>query len=146
MSWVKPDHSEAEVKAWVDRSSAARVEKAGLAFGIFRGDEFIGAIGMDAFDYGPQATEFGYWIDAGEEGKGIISRGTAALIDLAFNELDMNRVQIRCATANTRSAAVPERLGFVKEGVQRQAIIRDGKLYDFAIYGLLAAEWNGKNE
>ena len=40
-----------------------------------------------------------------------------------------------------RSAAVAERLGFTKEGVLRQSEMRNGRLHDFSIYGLLAAEW-----
>ena len=142
MEWIKPDYSINDANQYIERSIEGRDTKKGLSFGIIRGQDFIGSIDLSYFDEGPKATEIGYWIDSNYEGKGIISRAVSELIDLAFSELGMNRVQIRCATANVRSAAIPERFGFIKEGVQRQAIIRDGKLYDFAIYGLLAAEWD----
>ena len=143
MAWIKPDYSLADAAEFVERSIAERKDKKSLSFGIFRGEALIGSIGFAYFDQDAKVTEIGYWIDAAEEGKGIVSRASKLLIDFAFAELGMNRLQIRCATVNSRSSAIPERFGFKKEGVQRQHIIRDGKLYDFAIYGLLASEWKG---
>jgi ribosomal-protein-serine acetyltransferase len=46
----------------------------------------------------------------------------------------------RCAAANLRSAAIPERLGLRKEGVLRRSEFRDWQLHDFIIYGLFAEE------
>jgi ribosomal-protein-serine acetyltransferase len=104
----------------------------------------IGTIGFGTFDMGARVTEIGYWIDGAEEGKGIMSRATEKLLELAFEHLGMNRVQIRCADANTRSAAIPQKFGFVQEGRQRRHVIRDGKIYDFLIFGLLRDEWRAR--
>ncbi len=52
----------------------------------------------------------------------------------------MNRVEIRCSTENSRSAAVPERLGFKLEGTLRQAEVLHGRAHDFLIFGLLAED------
>ena len=82
----------------------------------------------------------GYWLDRGEVGKGVVTRACRTLIKYAFEELGMNRIEIQCSAENRRSAAVPERLGFTKEGVLRQAELRNGKLHDFSIYGLLAED------
>ena len=141
MEWIKPDHSLIDYQEFIDREILGTAENKSLGFGIFRGKSLIGTIGMINFDHDARVTEIGYWIDATEEGKGIVSRACELLIDFAFRELGMNRIQIRCATANLRSAAIPERFGFTKEGVQRQHVLRNGKLLDFAIYGLLAFEW-----
>ena len=141
MEWIKPDHSLDDYQKFVDSEIAGSADMKSLGFGIFSHSELIGSIGFAYFDDAAKVTEIGYWIAATEEGKGIITKACQILIDFAFNDLGMNRVQIRCATANSRSAAIPERLGFTKEGVQRLHIIRNGKLYDFAIYGLLASEW-----
>ena len=70
-----------------------------------------------------------------------MSRATQKMLEIAFDELGMDRVQIRCADANVRSAAIPRKFGFVHEGTQRRHIIRDGKIYDFLIFGMLRDEW-----
>lgn len=142
MEWVKPDHSLIDYEKFIEREiNGTKEENERLGFGIFRGSRLIGTIGMINFDHDARTTEIGYWIDAAEEGKGIVSKACEILIDFVFRELGMNRIQIRCAAPNVRSAAIPERFGFTKEGTQRQHVLRDGKLMDFVTYGLLASEW-----
>ena len=50
-------------------------------------------------------------------------------------------VCIRVATGNTKSLAIPERLGLQFEGVLRQAELVNGEYYDLALYSMLASEW-----
>jgi ribosomal-protein-serine acetyltransferase len=83
----------------------------------------------------------GYWLAAPWQGKGIMTTACAALIDHAFKELKLHRVEIRCATGNARSRAIPERLGFVKEGVIRQGEWVNDRFLDLAVYGMLATDW-----
>lgn len=145
MEWAKPNYERSDAQEWVTSSvEGARLSKQ-LNFLIMRGDKLIGTIGFAHFDHEAKVTEIGYWIDRSEESKGITSRACGHLLELAFGSLDMNRVQIRCTSGNTRSAAIPERFGFTKEGVQRQHVKRDGQIYDFWIFGLLKEEWNQRN-
>jgi ribosomal-protein-serine acetyltransferase len=141
MHWITPDYSGRSAAEFIEQAQIAREERCSMGFGIFDGDEFIGSIGFVNFDWAARTTEMGYWISTTHEGKGIVSAACQRLIQFAVDDLEMNRVEIRCSTENLRSAAIPERLGFTREGVLRQAFLRDGKLHDFAIYGLLAAEW-----
>lgn len=140
MHWMTPNYSIESSKKFLTDAIANRREKKNLGLGIFRGDELIGSIGFVEFDWTSRRTEIGYWIDKAEEGKGIVSRACRLLISYAFEDLGMNRIEIRCSAENRRSAAVPERLGFTKEGVLRQAEFRNGKLHDFNIYALLAED------
>lgn len=145
MEWAKPDYALSDAQEWVTSSvEGAKLSKQ-LNFVIMRGDKLIGTIGFAHFDHEAKVTEIGYWIDRGEEGKGISSRACGHLLEFAFGELGMNRVQIRCASGNARSAAIPERYGFKKEGVQRQHVKRHGQIYDFWIFGLLKEEWSQRD-
>lgn len=138
MEWAKPDYGEADARDWLERAVG---NPDSMNFLICRGGDMIGTIGFGGFDNDAKVTEIGYWMDAAEEGKGIMSRACSCLVDYGFKELGMNRIQIRCASANTRSATIPKKLGFKLEGIQRQHIMRDGKIYDFLIFGLLRREW-----
>jgi RimJ/RimL family protein N-acetyltransferase len=91
---------------------------ADAGYTIFRGDELVGAIGLH-WRLGPDALEIGYWLRAGEEGRGIVTRSVRALVDVAFAAVDtVERVVIHCRPDNVRSAAVPERLGFVRTATE----------------------------
>ena len=142
MHWMTPDYDLASAEEFIERSKKAIAEKSGQGFGIFRDEEFIGSIGFVYFDWKTRKTEIGYWIDKEDEGKGIVSSACRTLIDYAFDDLSMNRIEIRCSATNARSAAIPERFGFTKEGVLRQSEWRNGQLHDFNVYGLLASEWS----
>ena len=141
MHWMSPDYSLALSREFIHRSLENAAQRKGITYGIFRRGRHIGSVGFVQFDWTSRTTEIGYWIDKAEEGKGIVSAACRLLIDYALGDLGLNRVEIRCSTFNVRSAAIPERLGFKKEGVLRQSEFRNGRLHDFAIYGLLAAEW-----
>ncbi len=141
MHWMVPDYSLDDARDFIARSIKAVEEMTSQGFGIFEGNELIGSIGFNNFDHAAGSTEIGYWIDRSYEGRGIISRSCRLLINYAFRELRMNRIEIRCSTENTRSSAIPKRFGFTLEGTLRQSEMRNGRLHDFAIYGLLASEW-----
>lgn len=140
MRWMTDDYSIEDSRKFVTNAIASREEKKNLGLGIFRDDKIIGSIGFVYFEWESRKTEIGYWIARSEEGKGIVSAATRLLIDYAFNDLGMNRVEIRCSTENSRSAAVPKRLGFRKEGTFRQAELLNDRLHDFDIYALLAED------
>jgi ribosomal-protein-serine acetyltransferase len=142
MHWASLDYDLAAAKDFIQRSAADRLDRKSLGFGIFKDAQFIGSIGFTYFDWVAMKTEIGYWIDRDEEGRGIISSACRRLVDFAFDELKMNRIEIRCSSENSRSAAIPKRLGFTKEGLLRQSEFRNGRLHDFEVYGLLASEWS----
>ena len=109
---------------------------------VYQG-EVAGIIGYNQIDWANRTVEIGYWLDANHQGRGIITRSCRFLVDYAFTELDLNRVVIRCAAGNQKSCAVPERLGFKKEGTLRQAEWLYDHFVDLVVYGMLKEEWHG---
>ena len=89
--------------------------------------------------------EIGYWIDGGYEGRGLASKAVAAVLDQAFGPLGLDRVTLHTDTANKRSRALARRLGFVEEGLLRQALAFPAERRDETAYALLADEWNQRS-
>lgn len=114
----------------------------GFTAGFFQNEKLIGVIALEYIDHANRITEIGYWLDVEAEGLGLITKACSVLIEYAFDKLKLNRVQIRCASENIRSRAIPEKLGFVQEGVVRQCEVLHDRAVDLVIYGLLADEWN----
>ena len=113
----------------------------GFTAGFFEHEVLIGVIALEYIDWSNQITEIGYWLSAETEGQGLISQACPILIEYAFRQLKMNRVQIRCASENWRSRAIPEKLGFKPEGLIRQAEKLPDRFVDLVVYGMLADEW-----
>jgi RimJ/RimL family protein N-acetyltransferase len=63
------------------------------------------------------------------------------VVDHAFDVLDLDRITAEVFADNTRSVRLFEGVGFVREGVMRESIHRDGQRVDELIFGLLRHEW-----
>ena len=64
-----------------------------------------------------------------------------ALINFGFSELNLNRIQIKCAPENVKSNNIPKRLGFSFEGVERDSeFVKDGVFRDANVWSLLKRE------
>jgi ribosomal-protein-serine acetyltransferase len=125
------------IQAELDRFANNR----GFSCGIFYHGQLVGSISVHEIDWINKKTSFGYWLSHPYQGKGIMTGACRRLIHYLFVDLKLNRVEIRACTENTRSRAVPERLGFKHEGTIRQAEWINNQYYDCEVYGFLAYEW-----
>jgi ribosomal-protein-serine acetyltransferase len=112
--------------------------------GIWYRGLLVGVIGFHPIDWINRSAMIGYWIARDHQGKGIMTRACAALTTYAFTELRLHRVDIRCATGNTRSCAIPLRLGFTHEGILREAEWLYDHFVDLNVYSMLDREWNNR--
>ncbi|HOI48205.1 MAG TPA: GNAT family protein [Prolixibacteraceae bacterium] len=103
--------------------------------------EFAGLIGYKDSDPINHKTEIGYWLARHMQGKGIMTRCVEKLTDFAFRNLKRNRVQIKVAVGNAKSAAIPKRLGFRYEGTERDGEFHTRRYLDLEIYSFLKKEW-----
>ncbi|MGZ4108858.1 MAG: GNAT family N-acetyltransferase [Actinomycetota bacterium] len=140
MPWMETTRTKDDERVWL-----ARVVDAGTLDGcaIWVEGEFAGGIGLMLDSFGIVA-EIGYWIRSRYEGRGLVTRACEALIDHAFDAIGLHRVVIRAGVENTRSRAIPERLGFTFEGIAREEGRGVGRFYDLAVYGLLDREWRAR--
>lgn len=142
LPFVAITDSVAVTQAFVD-SSLNTEDK---TFTIRKDTKFIGLIGFKATDKANCKTEIGYWLSQDYQGKGIMTRAVKVLCGNAFEELRMNRVQIKCAVGNNPSRNIPKRLGFQFEGVERAGeLFADGNFVDIEVYSLLKNEYNSTN-
>nr|WP_217651610.1 GNAT family protein [Mariniphaga anaerophila] len=110
-------------------------------FTIWYNQEFAGLIGLKDTDWVNHKTELGYWLIPKMQGKGIITNAVNKLTKIAFTKLGMNRVQIKVACGNAKSAAIPKRLNFSYEGTERQGEFHHGKYMDLEIYSCLREDF-----
>ena len=100
-----------------------------------------GVVGFIDTDPVNNKTEIGYWLAEKMQGMGIVTLSVKKLIDFAFRNLERNRIQIKVATGNTKSAAIPRRAGFVFEGIERHGERNGNCFQDLEVYSMLRNEW-----
>lgn len=123
---------------YVDSVVNAPATRFDYVFTIRKGNTFVGLAGYKDTDRLNRKTEIGYWLSEPFQKQGIMTRSVARLCDYAFHELDLNRIQIKCAVENHASIAIPKRLGFTFEGIERQGELLTGGIYtDVAVYSKL---------
>ncbi len=137
LPWVDQTRSVEDTRAFIARSLEQVRTTDGFQTRILYRGQFAGMIGYLYHDWRSLRTEIGYWLREDLQGHGIMTRATKALVDFAFINLGLNRVEIRAATDNRKSRAVPERLGFVQEGVLREAAWLNDRFIDLVVYGKL---------
>ena len=146
-AWLKDRERPVEhTLEWIKGNLKQFAENKGFEMCIWYQGKIAGQIGYNYLDWNDRRTEIGYWLGASFQGKGLITKACRALIDYAFNELNLNRVEIRCGVENKKSRKIPEKLGFREEGIVRQAEWLHDHFIDLVIYGMLAEEWRDKNK
>lgn len=113
----------------------------GFQAGIRYRNRLVGVIGLHSIDWHNKQTSIGYYLGQEYEGKGIMVRSVHALLNYLFFHLYLHRVEIRCGEHNMKSRAIPERLGFVKEGMIRDGEFLYDHYHDLYIYGMLVQDW-----
>ena len=151
-------HSDAHVlrywdsPPWNDRSRAERFiaacrqiaeEGSGARLAMDRGpgEPFLGWCGVTRYNPDYRSASLGYCLDEPAWGHGYATEAAGALLQWAFDTLDLNRVQAETDTRNGASARVLEKLGFVREGTLREDCVVNGDVSDSWVYGLLRREW-----
>jgi RimJ/RimL family protein N-acetyltransferase len=119
MSWAHMNQTEQDVEANIRDSIAKFITREDLRLHLFNKEtgEFIGSSGLHRINWDIPKFEIGYWIDTRFSGKGYITESTEAITKFAFTELNAKRVEIRCDSQNTKSRAIPKKLGFTLEGI-----------------------------
>jgi ribosomal-protein-serine acetyltransferase len=126
LPWAEGQDFE-ETLAFIRRARSQARENDGFQAAIVRAGDIVGMAGYPGVDWANRSTRIGYWLDQAYQGRGIATAAVRVLVDHALTIWRLNRVEIRAATENGPSRAIPERLGFREEGTLRRAQLVKGR-------------------
>jgi ribosomal-protein-serine acetyltransferase len=141
LPWVDGTKSPENTKDFIKFTLKEYANNNGLNAGIFFEERIVGCIGLHGIDWNNKKTSIGYWLGSEYQGKGIMTSSCRAIINHVFEDLGLNRIEIRAAELNKKSRAIPERLGFIQEGLIRKAEWLNDHYVDHVVYGILRDEW-----
>ncbi len=106
-------------------------------------DEVLGLISLMDINYINRCGEIHIMIGNSENrSKGIGTFAVRAMIDHAFNNLNLRRIELGVLETNAAAIRLYEKTGFVREGVKRQSNYKNGSYVSMIMMGLLKKEWN----
>jgi ribosomal-protein-serine acetyltransferase len=142
LPWLDLTQSIDEMIVFVESTLHQISSNLGFQTAIWHQGQIVGIIGYHHLEWANRSTCIGYWLDERNQGKGIMTKACRALVDYAFDDWKLNRIEIRCAEGNWKSRRIPERLGFRTEGLLREAEWLYDHHVDHVVYGMLTKEWS----
>lgn len=108
-------------------------------------DEILGLVSLGSINYMDQSAEFHIMIgDIKNQGRGMGTFAVQEMLNHAFNNMKLQRVDLTVLEDNVRAKHFYEKCGFIYEGQMRKAKYKNGKFVDMLMYSALRSEFNGK--
>jgi ribosomal-protein-serine acetyltransferase len=137
--WAQPEPTLPRTFEFTQRRLDCFTAGAALPCAISLDGALVGAVEL-GIDAASATGELSVWLAAQAEGRGVARAACEAVLDHAFGQAHLQRVEARIATTNHRSRRLAEQLGFTLEGTLRSACTVGAERYDLAVYGLLAEQ------
>ena len=134
--------SEKQQQKWFETLSSSTMSK---RFVVEHGSSFIGVFRVDLIDHVNGSVQVGLDIVEAFRGRGLACPIYEHFMSYFFDQVRMNRVHLKVIDTNLRAIHVYEKLGFIVEGRDRQALFRDGEHRDYVCMSILRSEWSKRN-
>src|ERR1035437_7710466 len=112
-----------------------------MVFMLMYKGNVVGLMGLKGTDRDNHKTEIGYWLSSDMQGNGIVTKSCYRLTQYLFENMSMNRIQIRVGVGNVKSKKIPKRLGYKFEGIERCGELLLSGYTDLEVYSMLKSEF-----
>jgi [ribosomal protein S5]-alanine N-acetyltransferase len=118
-------------------------EKTLFQWGISLGSApgLVGTCTLAHISWPNERAELGFALASSRWGQGLMRQALPVLLDWAFTDLGLHRIEADVDPRNDRSLRLLERLGFEREGYLRERHVVAGERQDTVLLGLLAHQW-----
>lgn len=137
MPWCHPDYSIEDSKSYLAISVTGFERGEIYDFAVLKDGHFVGACGLNQVNVIEGVANMGYWLRSSEAGNGIMPMAAKKVINWAFENTELNRIEIVAAVGNNRSQRVAEKIGAHKDAVLAKRILIDGKTCSAVLYSVI---------
>ena len=124
-------------RAWLARA----VDESDRAWAIEIDGAAVGGVSLHpGVDVHRHSAELGYWLGRGYWGRGIMTAVIHAFASPAMEAFRLHRLYATVYESNPASMRVLEKAGFEREGTQKSAVVKRGKLLDLVVYARTRAQ------
>jgi RimJ/RimL family protein N-acetyltransferase len=116
-----------------------------LAVTVSATTKLIGGCSVAILDHDKRIAGLGYILNRSAWGIGYASEAAQALLQLAFDDLTMQKVMASCDSENKGSENVMIKLGMLKEAHLKRDKFMKGKYRDTLVYSITRSDWHSRN-
>ena len=108
-------------------------------------DTAIGIFQLRELEPGFGTAEWGFAIGSAYWGTGVFQEGAELMVDFAFGEVGVHRLEARAAVRNGRGNGALRKIGAIQEGLLRKSFYKNGEYHDQALWTILDEDWKAKS-
>lgn len=138
LPWLDHVKTSSDTHVFIEEQLRLFSQSKGVHCSIFFEGQLAGVVGYNTIDKINSIGSIGYWLAETFNGRGIMTRCVEDVIQLGRDYHQLQKIEIRCATENTKSRAIPQRLGFTEEGTLRKVEKVNNQWLDHVVYGLIS--------
>ena len=135
---------------WKTKDSIRHIieKTGGFDFAIFFKSKLVGTIRFKMIErrWRERSSNIGYELDPKFRGLGLVTKSLRECIELVYQNLDLDRLEVDGDVKNLKSEAVVKRLGFHFEGIKRHERWENGVPVDFWLYSMIREDWTAARE
>ena len=142
LAWCRDGYARADADAWIAHSTQAWAARSAFPFAVVDQDDgtLVGGAGLDQLDPARRGANLGYWTGSAFTGRGIAREAARQAARFGFDEIGLQRIEIRVLPGNTGSLKVAEALGATREGIARHGLVDGGTPRDAVLFSLIPAD------
>jgi len=141
--WARDLPALTTIEAHIARARAAWELREHCLFHIYNhAERFLGTCGLEKIDWDLGSFEIGYWLRTSSTGRGYMTEAVSALEKQVFERCNGRCAVIKCDAQNTKSAAIPQRLGYSLDGTLRcERLDAHNEPQDTMVWSKLSSEF-----
>ncbi|QNP72609.1 GNAT family N-acetyltransferase [Streptomyces roseirectus] len=128
------------LRSWYG-SRSAQADRLDLAVTDRFSGEVVGEVVLNTWDPDARSCVFRTFLGPRGRGRGLGTEATRLIVGHGFDQLGLHRIELAAYAFNPRALRVYEKVGFVREGLQREIELRDGAWVDEVVMAVLEDEW-----
>lgn len=146
LGWVKYTNSPNDSLEFLKTVHSDWNENKQFVYAVYLQEVFIGIISVLNVAWQHKRAEIGYWLDTDYTGNGFMSEAVC-LIEKELFANGFNRIVIHTDVLNIKSAKIPQRLGYIHEGILRQELFSEpnNRFRDINVFSKLKSDIKSDN-
>jgi RimJ/RimL family protein N-acetyltransferase len=137
MPWCHSNYQRNDAEAWIEATIAGREAKTMYDFAIIADGKYVGGCGINHINWMDRTANLGYWVRTPVTRRGVATMAAREVINWAFAETTLNRIEIVSACKNIASQRVAEKLGADRDAVLRKRTLVNGQASDAILFSVI---------